>query len=516
LQKQHKLQIAAKHLSSLIAAYRNQNISKLPSVRTIAKEAGVSYGIMWDALQQKIAQRDLIAIEGRGTFIRSLYSAHNTSEPRGNRLRKKTITAALLHDAQSQTFGQQAILPPIKDLQRRYMVGYRTIRSVIDDLLQHAIIEPAGRSYRLCKPTVSAAGASLLFICLGETSRPFFHLPGSAEWHYESYKQIDEYSRMRNVRLMCFTFDHHNAKVCDFLGNPAVIDRNVIARHNVLGIVFSLNSMLDTPAFRQFIHHLQSLNLPISYVNQDENISLQSLTTATARVFSSGSSYQAGKTMATFLLHRGYSKAVYVTVYHNQPWSVSRLRGVSSAFEQFAHNTTLHAVTLGIENIEQKNLDLDAMAFERISPLLEPSQEHSGLYQTALQKLYAHFEKEIHTLTRVSLHESLLQQACTRALEYDAEVWICANDLVAAFAQQFLQRAGKSISPEISLVGFDNCLNAFADELTSYDFNIQAMVRSAIDYCINPNHVLKSAPANGVIAGEIVPRASLKPPAPGI
>jgi DNA-binding LacI/PurR family transcriptional regulator len=65
--------------------------------------------------------------------------------------------------------------------------------------------------------------------------------------------------------------------------------------------------------------------------------------------------------------------------------------------------------------------------------------------------------------------------------------WVAANDTVAVHALAFLQEKKVRVPDDISLIGFDDTLEAFKNGLTSYNFNIEVIARRML------NHILDSA-----------------------
>ena len=65
--------------------------------------------------------------------------------------------------------------------------------------------------------------------------------------------------------------------------------------------------------------------------------------------------------------------------------------------------------------------------------------------------------------------------------------WVGSNDFVAFTALSYLKNVKRIAVPEaVSVVGFDNTLESFVNDLSSYDFNIPAAVRAMIDFVIKP------------------------------
>lgn len=60
-----------------------------------------------------------------------------------------------------------------------------------------------------------------------------------------------------------------------------------------------------------------------------------------------------------------------------------------------------------------------------------------------------------------------------------------ANDKIGLQALEYLRNQGVSVPRDISVVGFDNTREALAADLTSFDFNLPAIVHTMLDHIVN-------------------------------
>jgi DNA-binding LacI/PurR family transcriptional regulator len=89
----------------------------------------------------------------------------------------------------------------------------------------------------------------------------------------------------------------------------------------------------------------------------------------------------------------------------------------------------------------------------------------------------------------------------------DVSAWVGLNDSTALAAREWIQ--DHTPTRELSLVGFDNSVQSMYANMTSYDFNLGATARAAIDFVLRPNLKRPSSEAEVVhIDGMLMKRGS--------
>ena len=93
----------------------------------------------------------------------------------------------------------------------------------------------------------------------------------------------------------------------------------------------------------------------------------------------------------------------------------------------------------------------------------------------------------------------VLSTEFTRALaDPTITAWVAANDDVAVPALEFLRERGVNVPQQISVVGFDDSVNALANQLTSYNINLPAILSASL------RHILRTAPRQTATRAKIV------------
>jgi DNA-binding LacI/PurR family transcriptional regulator len=91
--------------------------------------------------------------------------------------------------------------------------------------------------------------------------------------------------------------------------------------------------------------------------------------------------------------------------------------------------------------------------------------------------------------------------------------WACYNDDIALAACEFLRSHDIAIGTRISVVGIDDSRDAWANNITSYSFNLRAVVRAMLEHALE-THVQRRRRENApvTIQGDVVARGSSATP----
>jgi len=67
-----------------------------------------------------------------------------------------------------------------------------------------------------------------------------------------------------------------------------------------------------------------------------------------------------------------------------------------------------------------------------------------------------------------------------------ATAWVAHNDTIALLALDYLQEHHVQLPQELSLIGFDDTLEGFGRGLSSYSFNVTAIVSAMFEHVLAP------------------------------
>jgi DNA-binding LacI/PurR family transcriptional regulator len=94
----------------------------------------------------------------------------------------------------------------------------------------------------------------------------------------------------------------------------------------------------------------------------------------------------------------------------------------------------------------------------------------------------------------------------------EATAWVALNDVGALMALQFLRRSRVPVPQAISVIGFDDTVESFRAGLSSYNFNVAQVVRTAVDDVANRGGTMRAraqvSPGAVYCPGYVVARQS--------
>jgi DNA-binding LacI/PurR family transcriptional regulator len=197
-------------------------------------------------------------------------------------------------------------------------------------------------------------------------------------------------------------------------------------------------------------------------------------------LFSIATSSSAAKHLATFLLQSGHSSVAYFSPFHKAEWSKARFSGLQEIFSRFG--TSIDAFTM----------DHYADHYSYGQFIKSPEQYFNKVLYNISNQEFPSIIKDVFESYRNSFNKNTENNVILKNLiplfskalkNTNCTAWICANDLTALGALEYLE---KHSSRRIAVLSFDDSFEALRVGLTSYNFNIQATVQIMISHIINP------------------------------
>jgi hypothetical protein len=226
--------------------------------------------------------------------------------------------------------------------------------------------------------------------------------------------------------------------------------------------------------------------------------------------FQTGFDTGTGEMIGNFLLQLGHRHIAYISPFHGSDWSVNRYNGLCKSFaaagcpqgvSRFTIDNFAYSIQYELEMLKPGNLDALLAHCDKVESCFPSRADFTSekLRETVTARLAS---DEIRSRMIPMFERALSDRSIT--------AWVGGNDFVAITALHFLKVTKRIAVPEsISVVGFDNTLDAFINDCTSYDFNIPAAVRAMIDFIIEPKGVSQLEPASVQhIDGILVQRGS--------
>jgi hypothetical protein len=281
----------------------------------------------------------------------------------------------------------------------------------------------------------------------------------------------------------------------------------VVEESGVLGCcAYTLG--LDDTGLRLVLAEAERRSLPLSLLEDaGEPVAYQASPRCLLVTLAVGPAcaYQVG----TYLLGLGHRRIAFVSHLHDKIWSRNREQGLRAAAADAGLTGAIVPVTS--EHFDELVLDarrgarIEAEAFERVTaPIREGSSGDAQIGRHVLTTL----SLKITDVLGGFANRRVIRPMFEQALRADATAWVCVNDAAALDAVAFLRAAGKRVPHDISVMGFDDSVEAFEARLTSYNFNLRGAVGMMISHVTDPARTASLYGREGTIEvpGFVTPR----------
>lgn len=191
--------------------------------------------------------------------------------------------------------------------------------------------------------------------------------------------------------------------------------------------------------------------------------------------------------MGDYLLRKGHTRAVFVGTSGNDLISRARGEGLREAFDTAGypdgvlltavpHDQPVAPPTGGFGKVF---VQADRVA-RRIMTRRHDRDSHRNRIE--VETILAIDNAACRRRVREQLFpllETLLAREATTA-------WVACSDSLAANCLDFLEWTGKRVPEDIAVVGFDDSPEAIYHQLTSYNFNGNAVMHAMVAHVVNP------------------------------
>jgi DNA-binding transcriptional regulator YhcF (GntR family) len=509
----YKLQQTMDFIRRAIAGNRYPSGSALPPIRRLAALAGVSYVTMWKAVS--ILRRQGVLTVVRGRLVKSAGDLADASGDAGQLVKfagdlanvSSDVPAepeALLYapglgwhrlrdqiqrDILNGAYAQDSRLPLLKELMKRYDTSYPTLAKALRDLQRTGILSATGRGFSVQRISIPGPRTTVCVLIDREYLDRFF--AGNPAGH--NYLPILELEASRrgfgvNVQACSYEAGQHLPQ------QPGEVFPET---DDFLGYIYIVNSPSGS---EQLLHMLGKRGKPVSILEEYWKWPYAVLlgNSPIFKIFPVGSRATPGSAVGRYLLGLGHRRVAYLSINHHARWSIERLAGLRNAFAGAGYPEAVRPFTIDVDILLQEMAKIDAGQHPRTARP-QPTAKASRARPTGEEARRARILEAVYPSSERTRRQ-LRARFCQALADEDITAWVAANDCVAILASDFLRRAGVAVPGHLSLVSFDNDVNALAYRISSYDFNIPAIVNAAISHIVEfvPRHE-----ANGPLCVEI-------------
>ncbi len=476
------VQRAESGLRTLIRDAQANGVTLLPSLNMLAVRLQVSRVTVLRAMRRMEQAGCVVGLPGRGYVVTGVAPAVSSSRPPRPSSRPpapcprwRELRDSLINDMLEGHFPPGSTLPSTKELCVRYGCGYSSLLHAIRSLLAERRLTRHGRRYVVREAT---APKSQSFIGLVS----FTHYPANLVLigpHGAPLWRTMEHECTRR-RLSAVGRDVAAAAAEPWPEGGTMV--GCIMAH--------LGRNRKGPA--QALRAILSARLPVALIDQGgcEATLAQEYPSPLVRCFALGTQRGCGRRVGEYLLARGHRGVLFIAPRDAQI-ERTRWKGVCEPFRK-----------VGLTDaVVFRALDLSA------PPRTGRTHEFVELMHRALGAADTLPVHEVGRMRRRALNFALGSFSSTvRAPETTrtllaqmpqtepATAWVAFNDELALSLLEYFQEAGIELPCDLSLVSFDDTTEAYLQGVTSYNFNIPALVNAVLKHILSPKRSGRRSP----------------------
>lgn len=496
---------------------------ELPPIKSLAKAADVSFVTMWKAIDllrsQGIVSRSRKGIGStvRAKLPKSMKGSSEETVPADKyqgiertELLWQKILSQFKQDILTGRFHPGQLLPSCKELQGIYNVSYPTLRKALDELASKGIIKACQRGYIVPALAKSEATARIVAIGCGWEDGTLW-----IDYQDKNYFRILESGCIQSkIALDIVVYCRRNGKLC--FVDTVTRKPYDLSNENILSFV-AVVANLEIPP-EEVLQKLASPKRPVAVLDVvgGWEASPQISNNARFQFFTVTTSAHPPRRVAQYLLSLGHTNIAFISPFHKALWSIQRNNRIREIFGDAGHGNNVHSFVLDQYAFQWDFLQEDHEKPEDIQALAAAYDKWQKYADSEFFRKFGHISYNISKyLTEWNCATGeiyyrmipLFRQALrTKAIT----AWVTANDYTATLALDFLKENKVRVPEDLSIISFDNTLDAMEHQITSYDFNLNGIVSIMLRYAVRPSSVSSSRQKAVIEAeGTIIERRSM-------
>ena len=370
-------------------------------------------------------------------------------------------------------------VPSIKEMRVRYGASFSTIAQALQSLVADGRLTPHGRGFRVSELPAPAGRARLVLIAHSEAAGD---LGTVVPRNPEFLRQLER--ECLRLRLALDVRDEQNATAASH--EAPVVGYIVWIR----GIFFE--------RLCELLRQLGRTQLPVAVMDEDGTTPLRPYIARNPRIrhFLVAASSSAGQAVGELLLRLGHRRVAYLTPVGASSYCRKRYEGIARVFAQAGMADGLLRMAPGnAESFEHIVAHHQAMpGFARIGAELERFSQTITPSAQACADTFDTFYRDTMLLRR-AIQRELFPVLDRAILDRSISALVGVNDWTALIAMVHARERGVRVPEELALLGFDDTFEAFAHGLSSYDYNMPALVQAMLEHILStPQRRLEALP----------------------
>ena len=495
--------------------------TRLPSIRKLASMADVSLVTMWKAAQLLKQKGTVSIVHGQGIRAIAGENHHTVTGGAGpdasgspSAEKKWEVVKRLIHrDIVNGIYQPGEEMPSLKEMAFTYDTCFITLKKSLAALSIDNYIIPSRRTFRIVPLSNKKSRSHIIVLTRGEESG---ELNTWTPWGREFLQTLDKKCAQARITVSYYIYAPKDAPKdagCVFIGENGKTINELPVNDFVLGFLVRSQSEDDL-----HIALVQKLTKYKRYVAvSDEGacftppFSFADNPKIRLFILDGGASGGSARKVARFLLHNGHKKVAFFSPFHQTTWSKTRLEGIIQTYESAGLTSAVDAYT--IDNIPfpfgyRKPVSCGKETMNTFLHTVLPRYTDNG----SSLRIADHLRDSLERMTEEEELRTSMQPFFEKAIQSTAvSAWVCVNDKAAIAAMDFLKLHAGARS--IALVSYDDTFEAFKYKITSYNFNVSALVNAMLLFVLYPRRerLRKYSEKPVLIEGTIVERAMNNP-----
>jgi DNA-binding transcriptional regulator YhcF (GntR family)/DNA-binding LacI/PurR family transcriptional regulator len=485
--------------------------TRLPSIKKLASMADVSLVTMWKAAQLLKQKGTVSIVHGQG--IRPITSENHQNviaaagpdaSPSPAAEKKWEVVKRLIRrDIVNGIYQPGEEMPSLKEMAFTYDTCFITLKKSLAALSIDNYIIPSRRTFRIVPLSNKKSRSHIIVLTRGEESG---ELNTWTPWGREFLQTLDKKCAQARITVSYYIYAPKDAG-CVFIGEDGETIPELPVNDFVLGFLVRSQSEDDL-----HIALVQKLTKYKRYVAVSDEGACFTPPFSFAdnpkiRLFILDGNASAGCKVARFLLHNGHKKVAFFSPFHQTTWSKTRLEGIIQTYESAGVTSAVDAYT--IDNIPfpfgyRKPVSCGKGTMNTFLHTVLPRYRDNG----DSLRIADHLRDSLERMAEEEELRASMRPFFEKAIQNTAaSAWVCVNDKAAMVALDFLKlHAGVR---RIELVSYDDTFEAFKHKITSYNFNVSALVNAMLLFVLYPRRerLRKYSEKPVLIEGTIVERA---------
>jgi DNA-binding LacI/PurR family transcriptional regulator/DNA-binding transcriptional regulator YhcF (GntR family) len=516
---------------------------RLPSLRQLSDQYGVSRSTAWKAIRQLQADK-LIHTKPRGAIT----AGQPTAEPAlflPGGFAWERLKAQIGRDIHTHVFSDND-LPKVNKLALQYGAAVNTLKKALASLVQEGLLVREGLKYRISHTHFAGRGSTMVFISFAEKEASSVSIgdPRTEQLVLAFERECQHFG----YSARCEGFDPSRAS--GFLGFSTTI-RSI---SNVAGFIVPMWN----PGTREYwkrwhdlLRFLAGRAVPVVVIDLEGDLDFPQdiLGLKNIRILRLAG-IRAGEMVAEMLIRAGHRRVAFIAPSAHTTWAQRRYQGLYNYFNRYGTGTPVELFTtqenfdmtdmfliaLGLDKDRLACMFKDRYSKEQLRALIERLDKKeftllksklpidrsiatvrpiaaflSDLARKKLdQEIYDLFLETLFTAASHPPFRAYLKPFFKRMYETStATVWVFADDHTAIKALEFLKKMGKKVPSDISVIGFDDWRESLAQGLSTYNFNMNGMIQQAL-LIILDEKTLKARQVISEVDGYVVERRTTR------